>query len=468
MLDVFAVLKKPTNSLWLLYLLPCAPGNEVLKNPKPCWAVSSNSQSLCYQPSRSKSLSKRLVALYAVATTTMMFKPQHSSRFNMHLPAGYIPVKTDILCGRGKTNAFHEGNKIFMKLVRANLDTYQQTTSRIEKSVLVNSLVTSISDSGMRFLKLDKDSNQYIELTAEKAHEKTGHAIRDIIKHRRKIANKKKAAEAATAGTTAAVSQHRRRNSSDGSAASVATSSMATSMDESTSLEDFTPPPSVAPSSACISDPCTSSSINLKAIQRRPLSPSPAPITSASLPRYKRDGSESSKGSRTPSPQDIRMPEGAFSMSDFKEDLSSSRATTRATNYVPTKTTTGLVGSSMSGDNVLLEDFIGDGELGKILHTIQGRDAASAPSPAVTASTATASSVSMLEVAKRSNDSGDMQTTGEVLAVENWDHFVEDAMSEDVMKVFAESPLPMNSKPRFECPDDIDKLSDVLSGLDRL
>jgi hypothetical protein len=60
----------------------------------------------------------------------------------------------------------------------------------------VASVVASLKESGVRFIKQDKHSKLYCELSHDQAHEKTGHAIRDLLKNDtppagRKMAKKK-------------------------------------------------------------------------------------------------------------------------------------------------------------------------------------------------------------------------------------------------------------------------------------
>jgi hypothetical protein len=108
-----------------------------------------------------------------------------------YLPQGFIPNETDILCGRGKAHAKHPGNIVFMEEIRASLKEYTNAGSRIEKSVMVTSVVNAIIDAGMRFLKYDTQFNQYVELSSDRAYQKVGHAIRDLIKQTKKSSKSK-------------------------------------------------------------------------------------------------------------------------------------------------------------------------------------------------------------------------------------------------------------------------------------
>jgi hypothetical protein len=109
------------------------------------------------------------------------------------LPKDYKPSVTDILCGRGGSCLEHPGNKIFSEVVRANVQKYIEAPKRFDKGIVVSSVVDSIKKSGVRFIKQDKHSKLYCELSHDQAHEKTGHAIRDLLKNDTRPAGRKMA-----------------------------------------------------------------------------------------------------------------------------------------------------------------------------------------------------------------------------------------------------------------------------------
>jgi hypothetical protein len=93
------------------------------------------------------------------------------------------PTEIDIICGRGKKIAKHPGNKIFNQAIHHNLQNYADAPNRIDKGIVVASVVNSLLDQGARFLTQDKNSKNYYVLSSEQIHGKTGHAIRDILKN---------------------------------------------------------------------------------------------------------------------------------------------------------------------------------------------------------------------------------------------------------------------------------------------
>ncbi|CAJ1959423.1 unnamed protein product [Cylindrotheca closterium] len=97
-------------------------------------------------------------------------------------PEGYEPTNKDILCGRGKGNLRHEGNQHFMEIIRANLERYNNAPKRIDKSLVVSLIVSSLKDDGYKFVRQDTKSRMWFQLSEPQVHEKAGHAIRDILK----------------------------------------------------------------------------------------------------------------------------------------------------------------------------------------------------------------------------------------------------------------------------------------------
>lgn len=96
------------------------------------------------------------------------------------------PTEQDILCGRGRAHVHHPGNRKFAQLIQSNSQRYIESPRRIERTLLVAFLVQKILDDGSRFLKEDKrGTGQWTEMNIDQAHEKVGHAIRDLLKKRK-------------------------------------------------------------------------------------------------------------------------------------------------------------------------------------------------------------------------------------------------------------------------------------------
>ena len=93
-----------------------------------------------------------------------------------------IPNENDILLGRGGRNNKHEGNEQLREMARKEVAKYC-TCSKKEKSNMKIELanrVKAMNPPG-RFLRKDKDLNQWIEVTDITAYEKTSQALRDAV-----------------------------------------------------------------------------------------------------------------------------------------------------------------------------------------------------------------------------------------------------------------------------------------------
>ena len=96
----------------------------------------------------------------------------------------------DVLCGRDKAAFNNVGNRRFRVTVSLSLERYLQATTRKEKSVVIKSVVTMLHADGGKFLQQvsgsnnsnsnDSDEPLYMELNEKQAHEKAGHALRDM------------------------------------------------------------------------------------------------------------------------------------------------------------------------------------------------------------------------------------------------------------------------------------------------
>lgn len=146
-------------------------------------------------------------------TSQTTSKETKKSRY--YLPKDYQPSYKDIHCGRGKSYARLPGNIAFVKTLKANAGVYEAANTRQEKSNVVALIVDSIRASGGRFIKYDSNKNhqQFYEISRIAAHEKTGHALRDLIKNGRNVVsatdlpNRSRAAGAA-ASSSKRSSQH--------------------------------------------------------------------------------------------------------------------------------------------------------------------------------------------------------------------------------------------------------------------
>lgn len=100
------------------------------------------------------------------------------------LGMNYELKKWDVLCGRGRGNFEHIGNKRLRVLVSCFLKRYMQAKSRHEKSLVIDLIVEQVLDAvasvgGCGFVKR-ADDGEWFELSRVLAREKVGHQLRDL------------------------------------------------------------------------------------------------------------------------------------------------------------------------------------------------------------------------------------------------------------------------------------------------
>ena len=91
----------------------------------------------------------------------------------------------DILAGRGGLANKHPGNRIFRRLVAHNKSLYQERLrAKVQPDLIIQSILQALKDNGVRFLKHDKTTGQWNELTSQEAWSKTSQALRELEKRR--------------------------------------------------------------------------------------------------------------------------------------------------------------------------------------------------------------------------------------------------------------------------------------------
>ena len=56
-------------------------------------------------------------------------------------PQDFVPSNKDVICGRGKATFHHVGNRRFRVIIAMNLDKYVNSKSKVDKSLIVTSIV---------------------------------------------------------------------------------------------------------------------------------------------------------------------------------------------------------------------------------------------------------------------------------------------------------------------------------------
>ena len=95
------------------------------------------------------------------------------------MPADYKIHPYDVLNGRQKVAFNNVGNRRFRVTLTLAVTQYKNASSRSEKSRVIDSIIHLVKQNGGRFLMHRK--GQWIDIGHQAAHEKVGHAFRDMV-----------------------------------------------------------------------------------------------------------------------------------------------------------------------------------------------------------------------------------------------------------------------------------------------
>ena len=94
-------------------------------------------------------------------------------------PATYTLSSKDIMCGRHKRAMNHSGNRRFRALIASYLPRYFEFPTRIDRAILALDIVEALDESGGYFLRQNKQTGIWTELSSKEKRDKVGHALRD-------------------------------------------------------------------------------------------------------------------------------------------------------------------------------------------------------------------------------------------------------------------------------------------------
>ena len=84
----------------------------------------------------------------------------------------------DVLCGRDKYSHIHPGNTRYRKIIESHRAAYQSAPSRDQKTQITIRIVSMVRGYGGRFLKLEKNNVDWVDVGDMYAREKVSHALR--------------------------------------------------------------------------------------------------------------------------------------------------------------------------------------------------------------------------------------------------------------------------------------------------
>jgi hypothetical protein len=95
------------------------------------------------------------------------------------LEPGFQPGPFDVICARGDAVKKHLGNIRFLQIIDQNMQKYSEAASRLEKSIIVSSVIESIRESSPGGGFVGEDAGNWYEVGDQVAREKVGQRFRD-------------------------------------------------------------------------------------------------------------------------------------------------------------------------------------------------------------------------------------------------------------------------------------------------
>jgi hypothetical protein len=195
------------------------------------------------------------VAVFQPEQTTMSLSdlPSKTSilrnkNCRIQLPANFIPTESTVICGRGKACTTSIGNRRLKSIINSFLKPYSKAKNKLDKSIIVSSIVGAIKLRGGNFVK--NEDGIWWEVDDAFAREKIGCMLRDYLHTQYRSSAKAKLARKKASQTLEEESTfyfdtylHQGMNTSNHSQSSMRTS---TDASLSTAEEIYCPIPSVS------------------------------------------------------------------------------------------------------------------------------------------------------------------------------------------------------------------------------
>jgi hypothetical protein len=111
----------------------------------------------------------------------------------------FHPSEFSVICGRGKNNFNHIGNRRYRILASMFIERYSRAATKVAKSAIVSEIITVIRQAGGNFWKFR--SGAWFEVGDNYAREKVGASLRDLLHSTYRSSSKAKIAHRKTQKT---------------------------------------------------------------------------------------------------------------------------------------------------------------------------------------------------------------------------------------------------------------------------
>ena len=116
----------------------------------------------------------------------------HDYLTKTQLPEDFTPSPYSVLIGRGNACFNSTGNRRLRVIVSVYLDKYSKAQSRIERSIIVTSIVDMIRNASPVGAFIKQENGRWYEVSDHVARERVGAIIRDCLSSQYKSSTKQK------------------------------------------------------------------------------------------------------------------------------------------------------------------------------------------------------------------------------------------------------------------------------------
>ena len=143
----------------------------------PCFSGQQQQQQQQEDSAKAAASISGLLPATASYFQQLRFKDDHCV-----LPKGFVPHELDVICAKGRQRFNHPGNCRLRKFVQENISDYRAARSKMDKTIVVASIVDTIQEARPNGGFIKKEGKSWVRVSDKVAREKVGHMIRAAVK----------------------------------------------------------------------------------------------------------------------------------------------------------------------------------------------------------------------------------------------------------------------------------------------